>query len=156
MDLLKSFYDKKVQDYEIAVRRSDKTKQILLVYKQKNFNNGPEVLLKKFNDELSYRRFMDEAVALRLQCDDKSVKKARSAWRKIVDYLDDKRTLSGPFKTFLFCIFLLSGLTGCSNFSDFGVEHSKTEVITVKGEKFVCEYSKGSRISCNKFDLEKE
>lgn len=50
-------------------------------------------------------------------------------------------------KSFLLGVFL--SLPACSNFS---VERSMTEVVTVQGERYRCEYSHGERFNCVKIE----
>ena len=56
------------------------------------------------------------------------------------------------FKPFLLSVFLL-GLGACSTFT---LEKSSSEIISVSGEKFHCEYIRGEKVHCEKIIDEKE
>lgn len=147
MDLLKAYYDKKTKDYELCVRRNEVNGEVVLTYRHRSYV-ALETFVKAFKSDVDYQRFLDEAIALRCLADIKSVKKARNFWRRLVDFMEDKLQNKGVFKTFLLIAFLLMS-SACS--SDLVVEQAKSEILTVKGEKFVCEYTKGSRIRCDKY-----
>lgn len=87
MDLLKSYYDKKVEDYELIIQRNKESGNVVLSFCSKS--TGKKILLKFFKTENDYRRYLFEAVALRCLTDDKTRKKARDIYRKMIDFLED-------------------------------------------------------------------
>lgn len=141
MSWLDKFYDKKVKGFELFLTHST----CYRLYAKDN-ESGEVIFLKNFVSKEDYERFMVEAVVMHLICKRDFVLKARNAWKNMLNFCRDK---SRKLTTFLFLVFFSFGLTGCQLLSQ-EIEHSKGEVVTIKGDIYSCEYHKGLTVNCKK------
>lgn len=74
------------KDIELMIGKDSKNKPILYVI---NPISGEKILVKKFLGEWQYKKFLIEAVCLRLTADNESVLKSRDAYVKISKFLKD-------------------------------------------------------------------
>lgn len=142
MTWIDKFYDKKVKDFELMVTQD---KNFYRMYAKDN-KTDEVIFLKNFVTKDDYCRFLVEAVVMRLGAKKEQVSKVRKMWKDMLYFLRDT---SRKISTFLFVLFFSFGVCGCSHIQG-EVVHSKSEVTTIKGETYSCEYNKGLFINCKK------
>lgn len=88
LDIVDDFlFKKKTEDIQLFIARNDKKQPILYV---QDTCTGKKAYLKEFYGEFQYRKFLIEAVLLRLMADKTSSRKARDCYYKLTKFLKDK------------------------------------------------------------------
>lgn len=142
MSWIDKFYDSKVKDFELMLTQD---KGFYRMYAKDNVTDEV-IFLKNFVTRNDYNRFLVEAVIMRLSAKKEQVSKVRKMWKDMLYFLRDN---SRKTITFLFVLVFSFGVCGCSHISG-EVVHTKSEVTTIKGEVYSCEYTKGMFINCKK------
>lgn len=142
MSWLDKFYDKKVEDFELMLTQD---KNLYRMY-AKDHKTDEVVFLKNFVTREAYNRFLVEAIIMRLSAKKEQVSKVRKMYENLLKFLRDN---SRKISTFLFVLVFSFGICGCSHIQG-EIVHSKSELTTIRGETYSCEYNKGMFINCKK------
>ncbi len=88
LDIIDDFlFKKKTEDIQLFIAKNNKKQPVLYV---QDTYTGKKAYLKLFFGEFQYRKFLIEAVLLRLMADKASSKKARDCYYKLAKFLKDK------------------------------------------------------------------
>lgn len=87
-------FNKKLKNVQIMVSNFTLSKNGEKIDNKKTLyigNGTSKILLKKFNGDFQYTRFICEAVIMRLCADKKSVSKVRGIYNSLVETLEDDK-----------------------------------------------------------------